>query len=149
MFNFCLKARVFLVTIIKWRIPGQEYKHLTRFSSFILLKPAASTMQKITLSAASIFVTEGLFIYIYFLLFEENHQNRILELEKKFLQRFRSFFCKIIKHYSLAVPNGLKIEHLSDIIPKAQSWLVLNFPVLMFVCIHFNVPPTRITDLVR
>ena len=31
--------------------------------------------KRLTLSAASIFVAEGLFIYIYFLLFEENHQN--------------------------------------------------------------------------
>ena len=44
--------------------------------------------------------------------------------------------------------NGLRIEHLCHIIPKAQSWLVLNLPVFMFVYIHFNVPPTRITDLV-
>ena len=43
---------------------------------------------------------------------------------------------------------GLRIEHLGDIISKAQSWLVLNLPVFMFVYIHFNVPPTRITDLV-
>ena len=47
------------------------------------------------------------------------------------------------------MPNGLKIEHLCDMIPKAQSWLILNLPVFMFVYIHFNVPPTRITDLVR
>ena len=47
------------------------------------------------------------------------------------------------------MPNGLRIEHLCDIIPKAQSWLVLNLPVSMFVYIHFNVPPTTITDLVR
>ena len=47
------------------------------------------------------------------------------------------------------MPNGLRIEHLCDIIPKAQSWMVLNLPVFMFVSIHFNVPPTRITDLVR
>ena len=47
------------------------------------------------------------------------------------------------------MPNSLRIEHLCDIIPKAQSWLVLNMPVFMFVYIHFNVPPTRITDLVR
>ena len=33
--------------------------------------------KRLTLSAALIFVTEGLFMYIYFLLFEENHQNRI------------------------------------------------------------------------
>ena len=47
------------------------------------------------------------------------------------------------------MPNGLRIEHLGDIIWKAQSWLVLNLPVFMFVYIYFNVPPTRITDLVR
>ena len=60
------------------------------------------------------------------------------------------------------MPNDLRIEHLCDIIPKAQSWLVPNLPVFMFVYIHFNVPtvfmfvyiyfnipPTRITDLVR
>ena len=40
-------------------------------------------------------------------------------------------------------------EHLCDIIPKAQIWLVLNLLVFMFVYIHFNVLPTRITDLVR
>ena len=47
------------------------------------------------------------------------------------------------------MPNGLRIEHLGDIISKAQSWLALNLPVFMFVYIHFNVPPTRITDLVK
>ena len=47
------------------------------------------------------------------------------------------------------MPNGLRIEDLCDIILKAQSWLVLNLPVFMFVYIHFNAPPTRITDLVR
>ena len=56
----------------------------------------------------------------------------------------------ILKYQSLAVLNGLRIEHLCHIIPKAHhSWLVLNLPVFMFVYIHFNVPPTRITDLVR
>ena len=47
------------------------------------------------------------------------------------------------------MPNCLRIEHLCDIIPKAQSWLVLNLPVFMIVYILFNVPPTRITDLVK
>ena len=54
-----------------------------------------------------------------------------------------------LKYQSLVVPNGLRVEHLCDIIPKAQSWLVLNFQVFMFVYIHFNVPLTKITDLVR
>ena len=35
------------------------------------------------LSAASIFVTEGFFIYIYFLLFEKNNQNRISRAGEK------------------------------------------------------------------
>ena len=47
------------------------------------------------------------------------------------------------------MPNSLRIEHLSDIIPKTQIWLVVNLPVFMSVYIHFSVPPTRITDLVR
>ena len=51
-------------------------------------------LQKINLSAYSIFVTEGLLKYIYFLLFEENHPIGFPELKKKFLQRFGSFFVK-------------------------------------------------------
>ena len=47
------------------------------------------------------------------------------------------------------MPNGLRIEHFCDINPKAQSWLVLNLPVFMFVHIRLSVPLTRITDLVR
>ena len=47
------------------------------------------------------------------------------------------------------MPNGLRIEHLCDISLKVQIWLVLNLPVFMLFYIHFNVHPTRITDLVR
>ena len=47
------------------------------------------------------------------------------------------------------MPNGLRVEHSCDMIRKAQLWLVLNFPVFMFAYIHFNVPLTKITDLVR
>ena len=36
------------------------------------------------------------------------------------------------------MPNGSRIEHLGDVISKAQSWLVLNLPVFMFVYIYFN-----------
>ena len=38
---------------------GQRYKQLTRFSRFVLFKRVVSTMQRLNLSAASIFVTEG------------------------------------------------------------------------------------------
>ena len=93
------ESKSLLVTMMKWRISGQGYKHLTKFSRFVLFKSTASAMQKINLSAASVFVTEGLFMYIYFLLFEENHQNPISEMEKKILQRFRSFFRKMIAYF--------------------------------------------------
>ena len=82
------ESKRFLVTIIKSRISGQAYEHLTRFSRFELV-----LCKRLTLSAASIFVTEGLFIYIYFLLFEENHQNRISRAgEKKFSNDFALFY---------------------------------------------------------
>ena len=53
-------------------------------------------MQKFNLSAASVFVTEGLFIYIYFLLFEENHQNRISRAGEKISPTISRFFRKMI-----------------------------------------------------
>ena len=55
----------------------------------------------------------------------------------------------MLKYLSSIVPNGLRVEHSCDMIPKAQLWLVLNLPVFMFAYIHFNVLPTKITDLVR
>ena len=39
--------------------------------------------KRLILSAITIFVSEGLFMYIYFLLFEENHQNRISRAGEK------------------------------------------------------------------
>ena len=47
----------------------------------------------LTLSVALIFVAEGLFIYIYFLLFEENHQNRISRAGEK-ISLMISLFCR-------------------------------------------------------
>ena len=48
-------------------------------------------MQKIN----SVGVTEGLFIYIYFLSFEENHRNRISRAGKN-SPTTSLFFCKMI-----------------------------------------------------
>ena len=45
---------------------GKRYKYFTKFSRFVLFEFAASTMRKIK---PVIVVTEGLFIYIYFMLF--------------------------------------------------------------------------------
>ena len=88
------ESKSFLVTIMKWRISEQGHKHLTRFSRFVLLQLVLC--KRLTLSAASIFVTEGLFIYIYFLLFEENHQNRISRAEEKISPTISLFFRKMI-----------------------------------------------------
>ena len=110
---------------------GARYKHLTRFSTdSYRLNPQLVLCKRLTLSTASIFVTEGLIVYTFI----SCYLKKIIkigfpELEKKFSNDFALF--------------GLRIEHLCHIIPKAHSWLVLNLPVFMFVYIHFNVPPTR------
>ena len=86
------------MTIIKWHISGQGYKHLTGFSRFLLFEPAVSTIKKIkklTLSVASIFVTEGLFMYISFLLFEEKLQNWISRAGEKISLTISLFFRKM------------------------------------------------------
>ena len=44
----------------------------------------------------SIFVTDGLFIYIYFLLFEENHQNWISRAGEKISPTISLFIRKMI-----------------------------------------------------
>ena len=62
------------MTIMKWRISFHD-SHCSNLK-IVLCK-------RLILSAASIFVAEGLFIYIYFLLFEENHQNRISRAGEK------------------------------------------------------------------
>ena len=62
------------MTITKWCISEQGYKHLTWFSRFVLFNLQLVLCKRLTLS---IFATDGLLIYIYFLLFEENHQNWI------------------------------------------------------------------------
>ena len=52
--------------------------------------------KRLTLSVASIFVTEGLFTYIYFRLFEENHENRISRAGEKISPTISLFFRKMI-----------------------------------------------------
>ena len=52
--------------------------------------------ERLTLSAASIFVCEGLFIHIYFLLFEENHQNGSSRAGEKISPTISLFIRKMI-----------------------------------------------------
>ena len=60
------------------------------------VQPAAGNVEKLTLSAASVFVTDGLFIYVYFLLFEENHQNWISRAGEKVSPTISLFLRKMI-----------------------------------------------------
>ena len=62
------------MTIMKWCMSEQGYKHLTRFSRFVLFNLQLVLCKRLTLS---VLATDGLLIYIYFLLFEESHQNWI------------------------------------------------------------------------
>ena len=58
--------------------------------------PQLVLCKRLILSTASIFVTKGLFIYIYFLLFEENHQNRISRAGEKISPTISLFSRKMI-----------------------------------------------------
>ena len=100
------------MTIMKWSISGQGYKHLTRHETAhiwariqafdqvfkipnvqtCICKRLTCICKRLTLSAASVFVSEGLFIYIHFPSLKKIIKIGFPELEKKFLQRFRSFF---------------------------------------------------------
>ena len=67
-------------------------KHLARFSRLVLSAKAASTMQKINLVACFNLCHLRFVIYIYFLLFEENHQNRISRAGEKISLTISLFF---------------------------------------------------------
>ena len=69
-----------LVTIMKWRISGAR---IQAFDQVFKIRTVQTCNKRLTLSAASIFVSEGFFIYIYFLLFDENHQNLISRAGEK------------------------------------------------------------------
>ena len=74
-----------------------EMAHIwDRIQAFILFKPTARLGKRLTLSAASIFVIENLFIYIHFLLFEENHQNGIFRAGEKISSTISLFSHKMI-----------------------------------------------------
>ena len=66
------------------------------FSRFVLFEPAAGTMQKINPVGSFNFVAECLFIYIYFLFFEENHEDRISKAGEKNYPTISLFFRKMI-----------------------------------------------------
>ena len=49
----------------------------------------------------------------------------------------------------LTYEKGLTWHGTTGAIKAVSAVQCLNLPVFMFVYIYFNVPPTRITDLVR
>ena len=79
---------------------GKDTNIWPGFQDSYCLNPQLVLCRRLILSTASIFVTEGLFIYIYFLSFEENHQNRISRAgEKIFSNDFALFFVKWLLKY--------------------------------------------------
>ena len=66
------------------------------FQDSYCLKLQLVLCKRLILSAASIFVTEGLFIYIYFLLFEENHKDRSFRAGEEISLTILLFFRKMI-----------------------------------------------------
>ena len=60
------------------------------------MNPQLVLCKRLTLSTALIFVTEGLFLYIYLLLSEENHQSRISRAGEKISLTISLFFRKIV-----------------------------------------------------
>ena len=88
----CLQARVFLVTIVKWGCLGKDISNWPGFQDSYCLNLQRELSKRLTLSAVlKIFVTEDLFIYIYFLSFEENHRNRISRAGKNLSNDFARF----------------------------------------------------------
>ena len=57
---------------------------------------------------------------------------------------FRKMTAKLSRNSSSA--NNIRLEHFLDIFLIPQIWLSQSLPAFMFVYVHFNVPPTRITD---
>ena len=110
---------------------GKDKSIWTSFEDLYCSKLQMVQYKRLTLSAASIFVIEGFFIYIYFLLFEENDENRISKSGEKVSPTILLFFRKMFAYiWKVNCAKGLSIEHFCDIIPKAQSWLVLNLQSL-------------------
>ena len=66
------------------------------FKIHTVLNPQLVLYKRLTPTTASIFVTEGLFMYIYFLLSKENHQNRISRAGEKISPTILLFFPKMI-----------------------------------------------------
>ena len=84
------------MTIMKWRISGQDTSIWPGFQDSYFPNLQLVLCKRLTLSAASIFVTEGLFIFIYFLLFEENNQNRTSRAGEKISPTTSLFFREMI-----------------------------------------------------
>ena len=80
------------MTIMKWCISGQGYKHISPgFQDLYCSNLQLVLWKRLTLSVVSNFVSKGLFIYMYLLLFQGNHQNRISRAGEKVSNDFALF----------------------------------------------------------
>ena len=92
----CLKARVFLMTIMKWRISGQGYKHLSRFSRFVFSEPTASTIQKINpVSCFNLCHWRFVHIHLFPVIWRKSSKSDFQSWRKNFSNDF-ALFCKMI-----------------------------------------------------
>ena len=97
MFNFYIwKQELFWWLSWNGTCLGKDTSILPGFQRSYCSNLQLVLCKRLTLSAASIFVTEGFFIYIYFLLFEENHQNRISRAWEQIRPMISLFLRKMI-----------------------------------------------------
>ena len=91
----CMKSRVFC-NDHEMAISGQGYQHLTRFSWFHCSNLQLVLCKRLTLLAAWGFAIEGLFIYIYFLLFEKKSSKLDFQSWRKNFSNDFAVFGKMI-----------------------------------------------------
>ena len=122
---------------------GKDTSNWPGFQASYCLNLQLVLCKRLTLSPALIFVTEGLFIYIYFLLFEENHQNRISRAGEKFLQRFLSFSVKWLLKLKFSCVRRLK-DWTSVWYNSESSNLAGSKLASFHVCLHsFQCTPDQ------
>ena len=89
---------------------------MSAFSVGLVYRSAVSTIQRETIWYVSMFVSEGLYLHIYFLKFQQNQQNYLFRTGEKILQRFRSFCVKwLSKYQEITVQSNNWIEYSLDI----------------------------------
>ena len=106
--------------------------------------------KRLTLPAASIFVTEDLFMYIYFALFEENHQNRISRAGEKISPTISIFSHKMIAQV-LKFSCAKRFKDWTSLSYNSESSMLAGSKLpSLHVCLHlFQCTPYQNNRLFR